>query len=122
MLNRLVVYLGATQEEADQMLAESQPQVDRAHMVRRDDGETLLALDEDFSRAWRRTGLALDRVGFHRGGPGPVSGPLLRALCGPAKGRARRRKGLAGLSSNSGSPMKSRRRPMTTRLSDQSHR
>lgn len=64
MLNRLVVYLGATQEQADQMLAESQPQVDRAHMVRRDDGETLLALDEDFSRAWRRTGLALDRVGF----------------------------------------------------------
>ncbi len=64
MLNRLVVYLGATQEEADQMLAETKPQVDRAHMVRRDDGETSLALDEDFSRAWRRTGLALDRVGF----------------------------------------------------------
>ena len=64
MLNRMLVFFGINREKANQILA-SQPQhKERAHMVRANDGFTTLALDEDFSRAWRRTGLALDRVGF----------------------------------------------------------
>ena len=64
MLNRMLVYFGINREDATQILAKQTQQRERAHMVRANDGFTTLALDEDFSRAWRRTGLALDRVGF----------------------------------------------------------
>ena len=46
------------------MLARTRDKRDRAKMVRDQDGIKALSLDENFSRAWRRTGLALDRVGF----------------------------------------------------------
>jgi outer membrane protein assembly factor BamC len=36
----------------------------RAKLASGPDGAGLLALDEQFDRAWRRVGLALDRVGF----------------------------------------------------------
>ena len=63
MLKRLMVYLGVEEQRAEAMVArESGPKV-RAHMVSNDSG-SLLVVDEDFSRAWRRTGVALDRVGF----------------------------------------------------------
>jgi len=64
MLSRLVVYFGISTEHADNLLAENSSAVDRAQMSRDDNGSSLLILDEEFSRAWRRTGLALDRVGF----------------------------------------------------------
>ena len=64
MLSRMLVYFGITRDNANQILAAGTQQLERAHMVRATDGFTTLALDEDFSRAWRRTGLALDRVGF----------------------------------------------------------
>ena len=63
MLKRLMVYLGIEEQKAEAMVArESGPKV-RAQMVSNDSG-TLLLVSEDFSRAWRRTGVALDRVGF----------------------------------------------------------
>lgn len=63
MLKRLMVYLGVEEQKADAMLArESGPKV-RAQLVSNDSG-SLLLVNEDFSRAWRRTGVALDRVGF----------------------------------------------------------
>jgi outer membrane protein assembly factor BamC len=63
MLKRLMVYLGVEEQKAEAMLArESGPKV-RAQMVSNDSGSMLL-VNEDFSRAWRRTGVALDRVGF----------------------------------------------------------
>jgi outer membrane protein assembly factor BamC len=63
LLYRLLVFLGEDQEAARQMLATKADDHSRANMVRNDDGPAL-RLNETFSEAWRRTGLALDRVGF----------------------------------------------------------
>jgi outer membrane protein assembly factor BamC len=62
-LRRLMVRLGVQDEKAKQMLAASQTQ-DRAEIVKRNDGSEALQVNEPFDRAWRRVGLALDRVGF----------------------------------------------------------
>ncbi|HEY5701653.1 MAG TPA: outer membrane protein assembly factor BamC, partial [Gammaproteobacteria bacterium] len=64
MLNRMLVSFGIEEQRAAGMLARSRDKRDRAKMVRDQDGIKALSLDENFSRAWRRTGLALDRVGF----------------------------------------------------------
>ena len=64
MLNRLLVSLGVEQRQADTLMAQSRPKASRARLVRDASGGNTLALEDDFSRAWRRTGLALDRVGF----------------------------------------------------------
>ena len=64
MLNRMLVSFGVEEQRARTMVAESQERRERATMVRQQDGAKALALQESFSRAWRRTGLALDRVGF----------------------------------------------------------
>jgi outer membrane protein assembly factor BamC len=63
MLKRLMVYLGVEEQKAQVMLAQDSAARVRAQMVTEADGSTLL-VNEDFSRAWRRTGVALDRVGF----------------------------------------------------------
>ncbi|MDR2015227.1 MAG: outer membrane protein assembly factor BamC [Azoarcus sp.] len=62
MLRRLMVRLGADEARAKNALAEAQ-RVDRAQ-VQIASGEALLQVDESFDRAWRRVGLALDRVNF----------------------------------------------------------
>jgi len=63
MLKRLMVYLGIEEQKAEAMVArQSGPKI-RAQMVSNDSGNMLI-VNEDFSRAWRRTGVALDRVGF----------------------------------------------------------
>ena len=64
MLNRLMVFLGVKKEKAQHMLAEQGSHAARATLARSADGEVSLDLVDDYSRAWRRTGLALDRVGF----------------------------------------------------------
>ena len=64
MLNRMLVFFGVEEQRADQLLAEDTKRPDRARMVRDSSGTSVLALQDEFSRAWRRTGLALDRVGF----------------------------------------------------------
>jgi outer membrane protein assembly factor BamC len=63
MLKRLMVYMGVEEQKAQTMLAKQSEQKDRAQLVS-DAGGTMLLVYEDFSRAWRRTGIALDRVGF----------------------------------------------------------
>ena len=63
MLKRLMVFLGVEQQKAQAMVARQTPQQARAQLVA-DDTEAMLIVMEDFSRAWRRTGIALDRVGF----------------------------------------------------------
>ncbi len=63
MLKRLMVYMGVEEEKAQVMLAQQSDKQDRAHLVA-DDSGAMLIIYEDFSRAWRRTGIALDRVGF----------------------------------------------------------
>jgi outer membrane protein assembly factor BamC len=62
-LRLLMARLGVQDEKAKQMLAASQAQ-DRAEIVKRNDGSEALQVNEPFDRAWRRVGLALDRVGF----------------------------------------------------------
>ena len=62
-LRLLMVRLGTTEERA-KTLASAPPQPDRAQIVKRSDGTQLLQVNEPFDRAWRRVGLALDRVGF----------------------------------------------------------
>ena len=64
MLARLMIFLGVDEQRADALVAESAPSGPRARIVREDDGAAALALDSDFSQAWRRTGQALDRAGF----------------------------------------------------------
>jgi outer membrane protein assembly factor BamC len=63
MLRRLMVRLGIEEERAKTMVAEG-PKGERAKLARSADGAGALELQEAFDRAWRRVGLALDRVGF----------------------------------------------------------
>jgi len=62
-LRRLMVRFGADEVRAKQQIAEGVKQ-ERARIVTMQDGTGSLELSEPFDRAWRRVGLALDRVGF----------------------------------------------------------
>lgn len=64
MLRRFVVFSGVDDKAARDMLA-AQPAASeqRSRLVERD-GNVELAIGERFDRAWRRVGLALDRIGF----------------------------------------------------------
>jgi outer membrane protein assembly factor BamC len=61
MLRRLMVRFGVQEERAKAQLVATGNTVPRATLTR---GQGTLALNEQFDRAWRRVGLALDRVGF----------------------------------------------------------
>ena len=62
MLLRLANRLGSEDVRAQ---ADAQPKPeDRAKLSKAADGKSQLNVLEDFERAWRRVGLALDRVGF----------------------------------------------------------
>ena len=63
MLRRIMVRLGVQEEKAKSVVATAAPTVPRATLEKGGDGAAL-ALNEQFDRAWRRVGLALDRVGF----------------------------------------------------------
>jgi len=64
MLSRIMVYLGVSEERAKRALAsEKKVKTPKSQLVKNDTG-TLLLLNEDFPRAWRHTGAALDRIGF----------------------------------------------------------
>jgi outer membrane protein assembly factor BamC len=62
-LRRLMVRLGVQDERAKIAVAGG-PQQLRAEIKKSSDGGQLLQVNEPFDRAWRRVGLALDRVGF----------------------------------------------------------
>ena len=63
MLRRLMVRLGAEEARADAALT-SVPTEERARITAGSDGQVSLSMEEPFDRAWRRVGLALDRIGF----------------------------------------------------------
>ena len=63
MLRSLMVHLGVTKEEAQRLTAQPEEDEPRSHLVRTEDSTTLY-IRESFPRAWRLTGVALDRVGF----------------------------------------------------------
>lgn len=62
-LRRLMVRLGAQQDQASEAVQAAAAQPQRAQIRKGVSGE-LLEVYEPFDRAWRRVGLALDRVGF----------------------------------------------------------
>ena len=64
VLRRLMVRFGVDEPTAKAQVASAKPAPARATLVKGDDGAGTLALNEQFDRAWRRVGLALDRVGF----------------------------------------------------------
>ena len=61
-LRRLMLRFGSTDEKAKIALTAPAPQ--RAELRKGLDGTEALEVQEPFDRAWRRVGLALDRVGF----------------------------------------------------------
>ncbi|MBY0439891.1 MAG: outer membrane protein assembly factor BamC [Burkholderiales bacterium] len=65
MLRRIMVRFGAPESVAKASVAQSlAPAAARARIVKDAAGGASLAVADDFDRAWRRVGLALDRVGF----------------------------------------------------------
>lgn len=64
MLRRLMVRLGATDAQAKSQATKAPAVEEKAKLARATDGSGTLELQEGFDRAWRRVGLALDRVGF----------------------------------------------------------
>jgi outer membrane protein assembly factor BamC len=63
ILGRMLVKFGAQEEQVKTLLSDK-GQGNRARIVDGPDGSGLLEVSEPFDRAWRRIGLALDRVGF----------------------------------------------------------
>jgi outer membrane protein assembly factor BamC len=66
-LRRLMVKLGVSQEQSKAMLAStgaSAPATPNATVATTSGGVPAVQLNDDFDRAWRRVGLALDRTGF----------------------------------------------------------
>jgi outer membrane protein assembly factor BamC len=63
MLSRLASRLGV-EEARTQAKAAAPKEADKAKLTKGSDGNNQLAISEGFDRAWRRVGLALDRVGF----------------------------------------------------------
>jgi outer membrane protein assembly factor BamC len=65
MLRRMMVRLGAENQRAEAGLAATSAKAEpRAKLASNNDGTGTLEVYERFDRAWRRVGLALDRVGF----------------------------------------------------------
>ena len=65
MLRRLMVRFGVQEARAKSQVASASDKTPpRAALAKNGANQGTLALDEQFDRAWRRVGLALDRVGF----------------------------------------------------------
>ena len=65
MLSRLLTRFGLTEAQAQaQVQPAGAPAFDRARLEKAADGTERLVVDDNFDRAWRRVGLALDRIGF----------------------------------------------------------
>ena len=62
-LTKLMARLGVEEEKAKEVIANTPAQKPHAKFVK-NGKETYVEVDEGFDRAWRRVGLALDRVGF----------------------------------------------------------
>lgn len=63
LLRRLMVKLGVEEQKSKSILAHAVT-TKRAEVVKEADGSATLMLNDAFDRAWRRVGLALDRIGF----------------------------------------------------------
>ncbi len=64
MLRRLMVYMGVADDRASRSLARKDTAVKNRSQLSRGRDQVALKLNEPLTRAWRLTGVALDRVGF----------------------------------------------------------
>jgi outer membrane protein assembly factor BamC len=65
LLTRMMMFWGAEEQRVRQQMASAEPRPERARVVGDGDQDvTALMINEEFARAWRRTGVALDRIGF----------------------------------------------------------
>ncbi|OAM52566.1 hypothetical protein A7981_03630 [Methylovorus sp. MM2] len=63
LLRRLMVRLGVSEQKSRAVISTASNQ-QRAKLTKDSDGTLNLVVNDPFDRAWRRVGLALDRVGF----------------------------------------------------------
>ncbi|MFA6040525.1 MAG: outer membrane protein assembly factor BamC [Methylophilus sp.] len=63
LLRRLMIKLGVAEKQAEQIAA-NPVTPKRASVTKETDRSITLKVDDGFDRAWRRVGLALDRIGF----------------------------------------------------------
>jgi outer membrane protein assembly factor BamC len=63
LMRRLMVRLGVEEKKSRSVLNTPTSRL-RAYINKENDGSVNLSINDDFDRAWRRVGLALDRVGF----------------------------------------------------------
>jgi outer membrane protein assembly factor BamC len=64
MLTRLMMKFGAPEPAARMAVAQAANLPEKARVEKNSDGSYKLTVDDQFDRAWRRVGLALDRIGF----------------------------------------------------------
>lgn len=64
MLRGFMLFLGATGLQADGAIGGAEAAAGRAQLLRAEDGQVRLQLQDRFFDAWRRVGLAVDRLGF----------------------------------------------------------
>jgi outer membrane protein assembly factor BamC len=64
MLTRLMMKFGAPETAARTAVAQAANSPEKARVEKNVDGSYKLVVDDQFDRAWRRVGLALDRIGF----------------------------------------------------------
>jgi len=64
MLTRLMMKFGTPENAARTAVAQSGSLPEKARVEKNADGSYKLVVDDQFDRAWRRVGLALDRIGF----------------------------------------------------------
>jgi outer membrane protein assembly factor BamC len=64
MLRRLMVYMGVEEAKASRGLAQNGGERQLRSRLNKSAGQVSLMVSENVSRAWRLTGVALDRVGF----------------------------------------------------------
>lgn len=63
LLRRLMVKLGVAEQKSREIITTVSSEV-RASVSKSPDGSLSLKVNDQFDRAWRRVGLALDRIGF----------------------------------------------------------
>ena len=64
MLTRLMMKFGTPEPAARAAVVQAAIAPDKARVAKNPDGSFKLTVDDQFDRAWRRVGLALDRIGF----------------------------------------------------------
>ena len=64
MLNRMLVFLGEPQKQAEALVSQAQRPAARAQLETGTDGVPSVVVAEDFAHAWPRVGIALDHAGM----------------------------------------------------------